>query len=81
MVVLVIIKDLAEIASRYLANKIILERLKEFITIVLCKEGKKNYFLLNSYRLIAFKNTLVKVLEKYIVNIMFKATEEHRLLF
>jgi len=49
--------------------------------VVLRKEGKKNYFLLGSYRLIAFKNMLVKVLEKYIANIMSEAVEEYRLLF
>ena len=46
--------------------------------IVLRKEEKKKF--LNSYRLITFKNTLAKVLEKYIANIIFKAVEEHRLL-
>jgi len=47
---------------------------------VLRKERKKDYFLLGSYRLIALKNILVKVLEKYIANIMSKAAEEYRLL-
>jgi len=60
MVVLVIIKDLAKIASYYFANKIILKSLKKFIIVALCKEKKT---LLNSYRLIALKNTLVKVLK------------------
>jgi len=81
VVALVIIKDLAEVASRYFTSKIILKRLKEFITIVLRKEGKKNYSFLSSYRLITFKNTLAKVLEKYIANIIFKAVEKYRLLF
>jgi len=80
VVVLVIIKDLAETASYCFASGIILKRLKEFITVVLRKEGKKNYSLLSSYRLITLKNILVKVLEKYVVNIMSKAAEEHRLL-
>jgi len=44
------------------------------------KGGKKNYFLLSSYRLIILKNTLVKVLEKHVVNIISKAAEEHKLL-
>jgi len=48
--------------------------------VVLRKEGKKNYSLLSSYKLIALKNMLVKVLEKYIANIMSKAAEKHRLL-
>jgi len=77
---LAIIKDLAEVASYYFTSGIILESLKESITIVLYKEGKKDYFLLGSYRLITLKNTLVKVLEKYIANIISKAVKEYRLL-
>jgi len=78
---LVIAKDLVETASYCFASGIIPKSLKEFITIVLCKEGKKDYSLLGSYRLIALKNTLVKVLEKYVANIISKAAEEYRLLF
>jgi len=78
---LVIIKDLVKIASYYFTSGIILKSLKEFITVVLRKKGKKDYSFLGSYRLIALKNTLAKVLEKHIANIIFKAAEEHRLLF
>jgi len=77
---LVIVKDLAETASYCFASGIIPKSLKEFITVMLYKEGKKNYSLLGSYRLIALKNTLAKVLKKHIANIISKATEEHRLL-
>jgi len=80
MVALVIIKDLAEAASYYFTNGTIPESLKESITVVLRKEGKKDYSLLDSYRLIALKNMLVKVLEKHIANIILEAAEEHRLL-
>ena len=80
MVALVIKKDLVEVASYYFTNRIVLESLKESITIVLRKEGKKDYSLLGSYRPIALKNTLVKVLEKYIANIISKAAEKYRLL-
>jgi len=80
MVALVIIKDLAEAASHCFANGIILESLKESITVVLCKEGKKDYSLPGSYRPITLKNTLVKVLEKYVANIMLEAAEEYGLL-
>jgi len=76
----VIAKDLAEAASHYFASGIIPESLKESITVVLCKEGKKDYSLPGSYRLIALENTLVKVLEKHVANIISKAAEEHRLL-
>ena len=44
MVVLVIIKDLAKIASYYFANKIILKSLKKSIIVVLRKEEKKTIF-------------------------------------
>jgi len=81
VVALVIIKDLAEVTSYCFASGIILKSFKESITIVLRKEGKKDYSLLGSYRLIALKNTLVKVLEKYVANIISKAAEEYRLLF
>jgi len=76
VVALVIIKDLAEVASYCFTSGIILKSLKESITIVLYKEGKKDYSLLGIYRPITLKNTLVKVLEKYIANIIFKAAEE-----
>ena len=80
MVALVIKKDLVEVASYCFTNGIALESLKESITMVLYKEGKKDYSLPGSFRPIALKNTLAKVLEKYIANIMSKAAEEHRLL-
>ena len=80
MVALVIKKDLAEVASYYLTNRIVLESLKESITAVLYKDRKKDYSLLGSYRLITLKNTLAKVLEKYIANIISKVVEEYRLL-
>jgi len=78
--VLIIIKDLAEAASYYFTSGIILESLKESITVVLRKEKKKDYSLPGSYRLITLENTLVKVLEKHVANIISKAAEEHRLL-
>ncbi len=80
VIVLVITKDLAKAASYSFINGIILKSLKESITVVLHKEGKKDYSLLSSYRLIALKNMLAKVLEKHIANIISKAVKEHRLL-
>jgi len=77
VVALIIIKDLAEIASCHFTNGIILKHLKKSITIVLRKKG----FFLNSYKLIIFKNILVKVLKKHVANIIFKVVEEYRLLF
>jgi len=81
VVILVIAKDLIEATSNCFTNGTIPESLKEFIIIVLHKKGKKFYFLLGSYRLITLKNTLVKVLKKYIANIILKAAEEYRLFF
>jgi len=78
---LVIAKNLVKVASCCFTNRTILKSLKEFIIVVLRKEGKKDYSLLGSYRLIALKNILAKVLEKYIANIILKVAEEHRLLF
>jgi len=48
--------------------------------MVLRKKEKKDYSLLGSYRLIALKNMLTKILEKHVVNIMSKAVKEYRLL-
>jgi len=79
VIALVIVKDLAKIISYYFISGIILKSFKEFIMVVLRKKGKKDYFFLGSYKRIALKNTLVKVLEKHVVNIIFKAVEEYRL--
>jgi len=80
MVALVIIKDLAEVANYCFTNGTIPESLKESITVVLRKEGKKDYSLLGSYRPITLKNTLAKVLEKHVANIILEAAEEYGLL-
>jgi len=71
MVILVIVKNLAKVISYYFISKIILKSLKKKLIMVLRKEGKKNYFLLNSYKLITFKNMLVKILKKYITIFIF----------
>ena len=81
MVTLVIVKDLVNVTSNCFTNRIILKRFKKSIIIVLRKEEKKNYSLLGSYRLITLKNTLAKVLEKYVVNIILKTIEEYKLFF
>ena len=79
-IILRIIKDLIEVASYCFTNRIILKSLKESITIFLHKEGKKDYSLLGSYRLVALENTLIKILEKYVANIISEAAEEYKLL-
>jgi len=80
VVILIIVKDLAKATSHYFTNGIIPNSLKKSIIVVLHKKRRKNYSLLNSYRLITLKNTLAKVLKKYIANIISKAIEKHRLL-
>ena len=81
IVILIIIKNLIKVASYYFTRRIILKNFKKFIVMVLYKKRKKNYFLLSSYKLIAFKNTLVKVLKMHVANVMFKAMEKYRLFF
>jgi len=75
------IKDLVETASYYFTSGIILKHFKESITIVLYnnKKGGGKYFLLSNYKPITFKNMLIKVLKKYIVNIIFKVVKKYRL--
>ena len=79
-VALVIIRNLVEVASYYFTNIILLKHLKESTIVVLYKEGKKDYSFLGSYRLITFKNILVKALKKYVANIISKAMEKYILL-
>ena len=46
-------------------------KIKKSITIVaLYKDGKADYFLINSYRLIALENTIVKVYKKLLVTLI-----------
>ena len=42
-------EELVLVVYNYLASRILLEYLKELYTIVLYKEGKKDYSLLGSY--------------------------------
>ena len=43
---------------------------KSIITVALCKDGKADYSLINSYRPIALKNTIVKVYKKLLVTLI-----------
>jgi hypothetical protein len=58
---------LVNIATIYLLKGKLLEYYKEIIIVVLRKVNKKDYSLLGSYRLVALKNTLGKILEKIVV--------------
>ena len=73
-------EELILVVYNYLASRTLLEYLKELYTIVLCKEGKKDYSLLGSYQLIALKNTLSKVIKKHVANTIADAVEAHSLL-
>jgi len=48
--------------------------------VVLRKEGKADYLILGSYRLIALENTLSKILEKVIADYMVDTAKKHALL-
>src|SRR6266702_1392290 len=53
-------------------------RLRRAITIViLCKEGKADYLLPGSYRPIALKNTLSKILKKIIAERIADIAKKH----
>jgi hypothetical protein len=56
------------------------KRYKESITIVLRKEGKKDYSLLRSYRPIVLENTLAKIIKKMLTTRLSNAIKEHGLL-
>jgi hypothetical protein len=55
-------------------------RYKESVTIVIRKESKKDYSLPDSYRPIALKNTLAKVVKKILTIRLNHTAEEHELL-
>jgi Reverse transcriptase (RNA-dependent DNA polymerase) len=73
-------EGLAQAISSEFAGGTLPARYKESVTITLRKEGKKDYSLPGSYRPIALKNTLAKVVEKVIANRLSQITEEHDLL-
>jgi len=66
--------------SRVLAGGTIPESLKESTTITLKKPGKKDYSLAGSYRPIALENTLGKIVEKHVANLLTQAAEKCGLL-
>ena len=71
---------LADIAKVYFAIGYYLRLKRAITTIVLYKEGKADYSLLRSYRPIALKNTLSKILERVIADRMANMAKEHTLL-
>ncbi len=57
---LLIIPWLTDVAKVYFVIGYYLRLRKAIITIILCKEGKADYLLLRSYRLIALKIPLIR---------------------
>ena len=56
-------------------------RLKRaIIMFILCKKGKIDYLFLGSYRPIALKNTLSKILKKVIADYIADIAKKHALL-
>jgi hypothetical protein len=77
---LLIVLWLADIAKAYFIIGYYLRLKKAIIMYILYKEGKADYLLLRSYRPIALKNTLSKILERVIVNYIIDIAEKHALL-
>jgi hypothetical protein len=73
-------QGLAHAISTAFATGSLPKQYNELTTIVLRKEGKKDYSLANSYRPIALENTLAKVIEKALANRITEAAEQHGLL-
>ena len=77
---LLIIPQLADVAKAYFIIGYYLRLRKAITTVVLCKEGKVNYLLLGSYRFIALKNTLSKILKKVIAEYIADIAKKYALL-
>ncbi len=53
---------------------------RELITVILYKKSKKNYSLLNSYRLITLKNILIKIIKRVLIIYLSLVIKEYILL-
>ena len=69
-----------DIAKAYFIIGYYLRLKKVITTFILCKKGKANYLFLGSYRPIALKNTLSKILEKVIVDCIADTAKKYALL-
>ena len=69
-----------DIAKVYFIIGYYLKLKRVMTTFILYKEGKADYLLLGSYRLIALKNTLSKILKRVIVNRTADTAKEYALL-
>ena len=75
-----IIPWLMDVARAYFIISYYLRLKRAIIMVILYKEGKADYLLLGSYRPIALKNTLSKILERVIADYIVDIAEEYTLL-
>jgi len=71
---------LADVARAYFAIGYYPQLGRSITTVILRKKGKADYLIPGSYRPIALKNTLSKILEKVIADRIANTAEEHALL-
>ena len=73
-------EELAGVITGILLSGELPASFKESTTVALRKEKKKDYLLPGSYRLIIYKNTIVKIVEKIIIEGITTEAEERGLL-
>jgi len=66
MMISLIKKNLAQAISKCFIKSATSRSFQKFITVVLQKKRKKNYFLSSSYCFITLKNTITKLMKKLI---------------
>jgi len=66
MMISLIKKNFTQAISKCFIKNATSRSFQEFITVVLQKKRKKNYFLSSSYCLITLKNTITKLMKKLI---------------
>ena len=71
---------LVDVTKIYFAINYYLKLRKVMTTVVLCKKGKADYLLLESYHPIALKNTFSKILKRVIVEYIIDIIKKHTLL-
>ncbi len=75
-----ILSELTQNIYIIFARNLLLFYYRELIIIILYKKNKKNYSLLNNYRLIILKNTLAKIIKKVLATYLSLIIKEHVLL-
>jgi len=80
MVRKIISLGLSRVLTDFFKRSEIPQSLKESTIIALRKEGKGDYTLPGSYRPIALENTLVKLVEKIVAEILTDIAEKHNLI-